>query len=257
MSSRPARQSRERCSRRLRSSVPDDTPTRQGARSRRSASSSCCQPVVPITSDAPTCRERAGVGARPRPSRSRWRHRPGQLGPGQARSRVRRCRRSRSILGRQRLDQPAHAAPADQQHSEPHPSSRHRRRREELLVQPRHGGRHVGCHRAPPSRCAGRPPATPCATADVRGRRSRSPPSTDPIAGCRRRALTIAMPRSTCTEANLRESSAIASIRRSSSSVIDTLTSEVVTTSTEVCVPLEHLEDAPEEAVRQQHARRA
>ena len=41
-----------------------------------------------------------------------------------------------------------------------------------------------------------------------------------------------------------------------SSTVTETLTSEVVTTSTDVVVPLEHLEQPPQEAVRHQHARR-
>ena len=55
------------------------------------------------------------------------------------------------------------------------------------------------------------------------------------------------------TSANSDSASTIAGSRRRSSTVTETLTSEVVTTSTGVLVPLEHLEQAAQEAVRHQH----
>ena len=69
-------------------------------------------------------------------------------------------------------------------------------------------------------------------------------------------AQMTAMSSSRVTSATSASAAMISGSRRASSIVTETLTSEVVTTSTDGPVLLEHLEDPPQKAVRHQHAGR-
>ena len=238
-----------------------DHADRRAASSWRSASSCACQPVVPITRFVPRAASRralsgtasaieksiatSAAGQSPGRSALSMSTRPATSSPSRA-----PATRPAVPSGRTRSAAPARRSPRRLDRSrtggrgEPGVvQPRHRDRQVAVAeddgdVSPRRGLRHHAQREAVERR-------RPC------GRRTR-----DRRAGCRRRrrgSPSAARPSPRRTRAAPTRSPRAA---RSSSIVTDTLTSDVVTTSTGGAVALEDLEDPAQESVRHQHARR-
>ena len=161
-----------------------------------------------------------------------------------------------AVRRRQRLDELPHASVTDDS-SDAHQRQAITGSREEALVQRgRSAARQVALRE---SRSVIFRRAAACDT--MRSGMSPSASSTrrrasGRAAGRRRPRRRSPSSSSRVTSANADSAAMIAGSRRGSSTVTETLTSEVVTTSTEVREALEHLEEPAQEAVRHQHARR-
>ena len=248
-------------SRRARSSAPRPRRCRAPPPRRAAAASSACQPVVPMTTFMPRAARRGKFVGTASASREVDRDvgLPATTPRSAALSMSTRAGDLEAVLGRQRLDQPAHSAvPDDQQRGAS------RRQAAAPRPPPRRARRTASCSRDHRLRQVASRSTTVMFRRDAACDTIRSGKPLERRQDADREPRIAAQAvadgaehRHLVLDAHLGELPTAprraAPAGASSSTVTETLTSDVVTTSTGGPVALEHLEDPAQEAVRHQH----